>query len=232
MTEGLQAVIFDMDGLIIDSEKIYREGWFYGAKAMDTDLSEEFVNKMAGRSPEENTKELVAYTNNKTTVQKIRNWRENYFYEQLTNNKIKLKPYFCKLIEKLKLSKIKIAIATSSVEEKTSAIFEQYHLDSLFDVVVTGNQVEKVKPDPALYFEAQKRLDLPSQSLLVLEDSITGASAANSAGLPFIIIPDDSLNSTLRIPDNFKHMITVLDSLKDVEKWLYKNKHFNFSDQK
>lgn len=228
MVTGLQAVVFDMDGLIIDSEKVYREGWFYGAKAMDIDLPEELVVRMAGRSPEENTRELIAYTNNETIAQKIRNWRERYFYEQLLNNKVRLKPYFYRLIETLKLNKIKIAVATSSVEGKTSAIFEQHQLASLFDIVITGNQVEKVKPDPALYLKAQERLDLPSQSLLVLEDSVTGASAANSAGLPFIIIPDNSSNSTIKIPGNFNHMVTMLDSLESVEKWLYKNNYFDF----
>lgn len=228
MSKDLRAVIFDMDGLIIESEKVYREGWIYGAKAMNIDLLEELVARMAGRSPEENTRELIAYTNSKTTAQRIRNWRERYFYEQLINNKIMLKPYFCKLIETLKLNRIKTVVATSSIKEKTAAIFEQYQLSPLFDVIVTGDQVEKVKPDPALYLEAQKRLDMPSQSLLVLEDSVTGASAANSAGLPFIIIPDNSSNSTIKIPDNFKYMITVLDSLESVEKWLYRNKCFDF----
>ncbi|MGY3772456.1 HAD-IA family hydrolase [Tetragenococcus solitarius] len=131
-------------------------------------------------------------------------------------------------METLKLNRIKTVVATSSIKEKTAAIFEQYQLSPLFDVIVTGDQVEKVKPDPALYLEAQKRLDMPSQSLLVLEDSVTGASAANSAGLPFIIIPDNSSNSTIKIPDNFKYMITVLDSLESVEKWLYRNKCFDF----
>ncbi|GAA3020164.1 HAD hydrolase-like protein [Tetragenococcus solitarius] len=95
MSKDLRAVIFDMDGLIIESEKVYREGWIYGAKAMNIDLLEELVARMAGRSPEENTRELIAYTNSKTTAQRIRNWRERYFYEQLINNKIMLKPYFC-----------------------------------------------------------------------------------------------------------------------------------------
>lgn len=228
MSKDLRAVIFDMDGLIIESEKVYREGWIYGAKAMNIDLPEELVDRMAGRSPRENTRELVNYTNSKEKVQKIRNWRENYFYEQLINNEVKIKHYFRELIATLKINRVKTAVATSSIKEKAAAIFDQYQLASLFDVIVTGDQVEKVKPDPALYLEAQKRLDMPSQSLLVLEDSVTGARAANSAGLPFIIIPDNSSNSTIKIPDNFKYMITVLDSLESVEKWIYRNKCFDF----
>ena len=100
-------------------------------------------------------------------------------------------------------------------------MFVQYQMEGLFDVVLTGDEVKNVKPDPEIYLTTLELLGVSRENALVLEDSITGASAANNAQIPFIIVPDSSSEKTVVIPDNFTYMATTVSTLADVEIWLY-----------
>ncbi|HLQ39500.1 MAG TPA: HAD family phosphatase [Tetragenococcus sp.] len=226
MTKNLKAVIFDMDGLFLDSERVYREGWFIGAKALNITLPEGIVNRMAGRSPDANTQELVDFIGDKEKVLEIRKLREKHFYTQLDSNQITLKHYFRALVHTLKNNQVKTVVATTSHQQRVADIFNHFDLSPLFDIVITGDQVTHMKPSPDIYLEAQKQLKFSKDDLLVLEDSVTGASAANAAEIPFIMVPDRSLPGKIEIPANFVHMLSKVESLKNVEEWLYQNEAF------
>lgn len=226
MDNNVKAVIFDMDGLFLDSERVYREGWFQGAKKMGIQLPEEIVTRMAGRSPDANTHELVDFIHDKEKVLKIRKVREQYFYDQLDNDQIALKHYFRKLIHTLREHRIKTVVATTSHRNRVADIFNHYDLRPLFDIVITGDQVARMKPNPDIYLEAQKQLAFPKKNLLVLEDSVTGASAANAAKIPFIMVPDQSMPKQTVIPKDFSYMVEKVESLENVEQWLYQNEAF------
>lgn len=216
----LEAVIFDMDGLMIDTEKTYKEGWLLGAKALNVELPEAFIADAAGRSIDDNIRELNKLTNDMSVVKAIRKVREDYFYQNLEEARIPLKPHLTELIQLLKKNQIKTAVATSSYKQRVVRIFEHYQMDTWFDAVIAGDEVANVKPDPELYLTALEMLGTDSQKTMVLEDSVTGASAANNANLPFIIVPDSSSDKTIKIPDDFHHMETQLSTLKDVAVWL------------
>jgi HAD superfamily hydrolase (TIGR01509 family) len=220
MTRSLEAVVFDMDGLMIDTEKTYKEGWLLGANALNVELPGTFISDAAGRSIDDNIKALQQLTNDLSIVMSIRKIREDYFYQNLANGKIPLKPYLKELIEVLKANQIKTAVATSSYKNRVSRVFEHYHMTSWFDVVITGDEVANVKPHPELYLTALEMLGVDHQSALVLEDSITGARAANNAKIPFIIVPDSSSEQAVEIPADFRHIETIAPSLENVAHWL------------
>jgi HAD superfamily hydrolase (TIGR01509 family) len=200
MTRSLEAVVFDMDGLMIDTEKTYKEGWLLGANALNVELPGTFISDAAGRSIDDNIKALQQLTNDLSIVMSIRKIREDYFYQNLANGKT--------------------AVATSSYKNRVSRVFEHYHMTSWFDVVITGDEVANVKPHPELYLTALEMLGVDHQSALVLEDSITGARAANNAKIPFIIVPDSSSEQAVEIPADFRHIETIAPSLENVAHWL------------
>lgn len=216
----LEAVIFDMDGLMIDTEETYREGWLLGAQALGVELPETFVKGAAGRSIDDNIQALNAILDDMSLVMAIRNVREKHFHQSLAEGNIPLKPYLPELIQLLKKNQIKTAVATSSYRKRAMGIFDYYQMDTWFDAVVTGDEVKMVKPNPELYLTALDMLGVENQQALVLEDTVTGASAANNADIPFIIVPDSSSDKPIVIPEDFKYMQAKLVNLENVAEWL------------
>lgn len=195
MTSKIEAkdkslVIFDMDGLFFDSEKIYAEGWKRGFNAFGICVSDEFINSMAGKSAQDNNLAIGKFLDN-GTLQGVREIRENYFYQKLTEDEV-LPAYFAvEMGSLLKKTGYQIALASSSNDQRVYELLSSQRLCSFFNYVVTGDQVECVKPAPDLY---NKVLDLAGQSpraALAFEDTLTGVKAAQNAGIDVCLISEE-----------------------------------------
>jgi putative hydrolase of the HAD superfamily len=160
MENKLKAAIFDMDGLMIDTERVYAEGWVLGAQTLGFDLPQSFIDDAAGRSIDNNIQELLKLTNDMELVSAIRSVREEYFFTSLAEGKITLKPHLLTLLKTLRNAGIKTAVATSSYRSRVQKVFEHYQLSPLFDVTVTGDEVCQVKPNPEIYLTALNQLDV------------------------------------------------------------------------
>lgn len=217
----IQAVIFDMDGLILDTERAYSEGWKKGAKKYRVQLSQNFIINAAGRSVDDNIQALREIGLEDELIFNIRREREKYFYHQLNSSQIKIKPNFLQLIKKLNEKQIKTGVATSSYRDRVEKIFSHYQFAHLFDTIVTGDEVENVKPAPDVYDKVVEKLIVDKKRTIALEDSFTGAQAASNSGIPVIIVPDQSNYSNRIPPIDLPHLIAVKDSLVQVEEWLY-----------
>ncbi|MCD5028074.1 HAD family phosphatase [Enterococcus asini] len=222
---NLQAVIFDMDGLILDTERVYSEGWQKGATAKNIQLPPGFVENAAGRSVDDNIGALKAAGFDHELIHQIRKEREAYFYEQLDRDEIPVKPYFFDLIHFLRQQGIKTGLATSSYQGRVQRMFDHYQFHDLFDVVVAGDQVSRVKPDPEIYLQVLSQLQTAKEESLVLEDSVVGGRAASSGGIPFILVPDKSAAKSQTVPDPFPNLLGVKESLGTVLEWLKEFEH-------
>jgi len=213
----MKAVIFDMDGLMIDSERVTFRCCRKALQPMGLDMSEDFYKQMLGRSQ---TEVLGLYQ---------RNYGEDFPYESyITETFVYLKDYYnahgvpvkkglTDLLTALKAHDIKCAVASSSPRERVSDTLTRAGVIAFFDAMVCGDEVKRSKPDPEIFLTACTKLSVSPQDALVLEDSENGILCAHRAGIPVICVPD------MKVPAKEFADLTdgVLDSLRDVKARLF-----------
>ncbi|MBO1305179.1 HAD family phosphatase [Enterococcus sp. 669A] len=187
----LKIVIFDMDGLLVDTERVYRDGWQYATKQHGVDLPEHMFQGWVGKGYHETTNALVELTNDPQLVQEIRKTRENYFYQELEAGRVEAKPYAKEALQAAK-ENYTVALATSTMGERARNVLETLGFLQYIDHPVFGDEVEKLKPAPDLYLEALRRAGFSAGEGVAVEDSITGSQAAENAGLPVLMVPDSN----------------------------------------
>ena len=178
----IKAVIMDVDGVIIDTEKtnavasiqMFRELYNIEVKPQD------FVPFM-GTGSVRYVQGVAEKYGIDIDVKKATRKREENFIKNLNN--LQLFPGVRNFIQVVKQNGLKIAIATSSDQSKFQAAFQRVGLvEQQFDVIVTGSEIKHKKPHPEIYFATAKKLELKPSDCLVIEDSIMGVEAAKKAG--------------------------------------------------
>lgn len=201
------AIIFDFDGVIIDSESIryktYKELFLkeYSVELPDKDVT--FV----GRTPSENMVYFLKMYNLKGNVNELMDKRKELLNNVFSKKEnIKPIPGLFGLLKQLQSNEIKLAIASSSSEEYVTNILKYLNLADTFDVVVTGDMVTKGKPDPEIFIKVVNMLNEKRESCVVIEDAINGIAAAKAAGIKVIAITSffsrEELSSADKIVDD------------------------------
>ena len=212
----IKAVIFDLDGLLIDSEiisyKIYKEI----LHKFGHDFSiEEYAQNFSGKTEVKNVTNLIDTYNLPWTIEMGLN---NVFEieSKFLAKGVALKTGAKELLAYLKDKCFKIAISSSSTEDRALTILKQHNIIEYFDEFVFGHEVEKGKPSPDIFLKACDKLSENPEECLVLEDSEAGIQSAYSAGIPVICIPD------MKVPNqNYLYMTkAVLYSLEEVVYYL------------
>nr|WP_245917559.1 HAD family hydrolase [Bacillus canaveralius] len=186
----IKAIIFDFDGTIIDTESLWYRVFKevleadYGvtlpleqfAKVIGTtdELLYEYINSQSANPVER--EELTAKVSEKFTS-----------YEDV----LLLRDGVHEVMEEARDLGLKLAIASSSHREWVEEFLERFQLHGYFETIKTKEDVLRVKPDPALYLEAIKELDVKAEEALAVEDSVNGSLAAVTAGLHCVVIPND-----------------------------------------
>ena len=210
-------VIFDLDGLLIDSEiisfRLYEELTGKYGRSMTL---EEYATDCSGKTSLANMKLLLERYQLPITLEEGMTFVDEREKEYLKDG-VALKPGACELLAYLKENHYKILLATSSTEERAEGILRQNKIRDYFEHLVYGVNVKRGKPFPDIFLKACEDANEPAKNCLVLEDSEAGIQAAHSAGIDVICIPD------MREPgEEFQKMVTAqLISLKDVIIWLH-----------
>jgi len=197
-----EAFIFDMDGLMFDTEPIYYRSWSEAAELLGYHLSKEFFSETQGRNNRDAEKILIQYTDPSININRFRElWKDKWF--QLGRESgINLKPGLTELLEWLRLNGFPLALATSSNLEIMDFCLNETGLDDYFREKVCGQEVKAGKPKPDIYLEAAKRLNVTPSKCIVLEDSSSGAKAGVAAGMMVFLIPDQ-----IDPPDDVKQQV-------------------------
>jgi HAD superfamily hydrolase (TIGR01509 family) len=184
----IKGVIFDMDGVLVNSEFVYRGHLYEFLKSLDIEVEISELNFLAGSSGSVEDDYLVKKINK--SIEEVKQLRETYFKGiTIDYEKIK-KPYVNELLDYLVSKKIKIGLASSSKMENIKYVLEDCKIKDYFSVVVSGEMFQESKPNPEIYHYTASAMELDKEELLVIEDSNYGVLAGKAAGLKVAAVID------------------------------------------
>lgn len=210
IARNVLAVIFDMDGLMFNTEDVYKQVMIDMGKKRGKVLTVEVHQKMMGKANHEDIRILLDFWGLNEDVAKVANERRQMYVEVMNTNTKAQKGLF-NLLNVLEARKIEKAIATGTIGWLTEKNLELFNLSSRFKRIISGEMVTKGKPNPEIYLLAVKSLGLEPEQCLALEDSVNGVMAAKSAGCKVFAVPNRySINQNFSIADG------VFESLADI----------------
>ncbi len=190
MKDTITAVLFDMDGLVLDTEKLYTRFWQEAACACGYPMTKEQALGMRSLNRGAGLSKMQSYFGPDVDYDFIRQKRIELMDAFVEKEGVTLKPGIHELLAFLKERGIKTAIATSSPMERTVLYLTSVRLQNSFDELVSGYMVERGKPEPDIYLYAAEKLGVKPEECMVLEDSPAGILAAHRAGCMPVMIPD------------------------------------------
>lgn len=186
----IKGILFDMDGVILDTEKLYTRFWQEAAQFFGYPMTKEQALGMRSLNREAGKAQLESYFGKGIDYGEIRNKRIELMNAFVEKEGVTEKPGIRELVAYFIDHGYKTAVATSSPPERTRLYLESVGLADKFDILVSGYMVEKGKPEPDIYLYAAAQLGLKPSECLVLEDSPTGILAAKRAGCVPVMVPD------------------------------------------
>jgi len=176
------AAIFDMDGVLVNSNAVHLKTWQAFGKRYGIEVNEEiFAKYMNGRRNDEFLEEMYPGRWSQEERLRIGAEKEAYYREHFVKE-VPAVPGVVEFINNLARRGVPLALATSAVRENAELITEVLGVRSLFNAMVTGLDVTEAKPNPAIFLEAARRLKVPPSQCIVFEDSPAGVEAARRAG--------------------------------------------------
>lgn len=185
-----QGVVFDMDGLLLDTERLYRIVFQELVREHGHTLSDAGYARMVGHRVDTSKQVLAEELGPTAPVDAIFDQLNARYHARIAKAPVPLRPGALELIRKLQQLGIPLALATSTYRDLTDAKLRNVGLETAFCVTICGDEVEHGKPHPEPYLRAVQGLGIAPAQAIALEDSPTGLTAAHTAGLYTILVPD------------------------------------------
>lgn len=187
----IKAVIFDMDGVLIDSETIEKKNMIKSAEINSLPFEDDFFELFLGCNDEMSYKLLLERYKNSKIVDKYLSDLEQLQAKEYKEGNIKLKHGTREIIDYLRNNNIPYALATGSSYKYVELDFLQNGYDKIpFDYIVTGDKIINSKPNPEIFIKAANLMNININDCLVVEDSPKGIEAAYSSGAQSCFVPD------------------------------------------
>lgn len=182
-----KALLFDLDGTLVDSEPLKGQALALATKHFGGDVSSEIYKDVMGKTWEEVTQYFFSNSGISVTLDLFDPVFRKH-YDELLNSNLTEKEGLRSFLEFSKSTKIKMGLVTSASKWMTEKILKQLSLSHFFDVIVTREDVALHKPNPEAYLLALKKLDVSPSDSVVFEDSESGVLAAQAAKCRFIFV--------------------------------------------
>ena len=190
LAEPIEAVLFDMDGTLIDSESVFRSALFSACAELGFEMTTEIHHNIVGGTAENTKRVLHQAFGEAFPFTDFHDVCTMHIQAELERNPMRTKRGAQDLVQFLDQSGIPMAVATSSRHMHANGHLSQVGLLPYFRTVVTRDDVANPKPHPEPYLMAARRLDIHPSRCIVIEDTPTGVLAATSAGMRTILVPD------------------------------------------
>lgn len=211
----IKNVIFDMDGTLTDTEKLYHAAWNKVSEKYHLDGAEEMLQTVSGMPTVKIGEIFSEKYGDDVNFDSFINERNKMFVES-TKTYVPLKPYAKELLINLRSKGIKIALATSTLNDLAYRNLATAGILEYFDCIITGDMVEHGKPEPDIFLKAADGLSARPYECAVVEDSRNGVIGAYKAGMiPImavdLVVPDDTMFNTAK---------KICYSLKETEDYI------------
>lgn len=190
MITKFKAVVFDMDGVIFDTESAVIKVWKQVADMRGIPDIESFCMDCLGTNAAETKSKFLKRYGDLYPYDEIRAQKTGMVREMFKRGEIYTKPGAREILSTLKSKGIKVALASSTREEAVREELTIAGLIDYFDVIVTGDMVNNSKPAPDIFLKACERLGIDPKDAAGIEDSFNGVRSSKSAGLYTIMVPD------------------------------------------
>lgn len=205
-------VLFDMDGVVLDTEKLYARFWAEAAHALGYPMTYEQALGMRSLNNAAGQAKLESYFGPGVSRAQMRDKRVELMDAYVAEFGVETKPGIHALLDQLKARGIRCAIATSSPLERARKYLDGLGLTEKFDCICSGHDVAHGKPEPDIYLHAAACLGLQPENCLAIEDSPAGIESAYRAGCMPVLVPDlDGSDEAMR-----KMLFAEADSLADI----------------
>jgi len=186
---SFKALIFDMDGLVLDSEATYRAAWQLACEQMGYRLPEVFWLGLSGQPGDIVLQQLSKVCGGDFNISKFQQLSAESWCLQVQQQGIPVKKGFFSLLQYLRQQGLPFGLATNSHRREAENCLALAGLDQVFSILIARDQVSQPKPAPDLFLQAAAQLGVAAVDCLVLEDSAVGIAAAVAAKMPCVYIP-------------------------------------------
>ena len=210
----IKAIIFDMDGLMIDSERVTFEGYQEMLKKMNLTMSEDFYITLLGKPIKGIYQRFYDVYGQDFPIESVIKDVHQYMAERFEKKGVPLKKGLISLLEYLKAHHYKTIVATSSNRDRVDNILQSADIEKYFDDSICGDEVTKGKPNPEVFLKSCQKLGVNVDEAIVLEDSEAGIQASHAANIKVICIPDMKYPEPEFVEKTYK-IFKDLDEVKD-----------------
>ncbi|MBW6409482.1 HAD family hydrolase [Clostridium weizhouense] len=186
----IEAVLFDMDGVIFDTERIYLEIWTNIFNKYGYKMTKDVYVTVMGRGRENVIKTFVDIYGDNLPIMKMYDEKDELLLQIIDSGEVPIKPGAIEILKSLKKNGYKVALATSAKRNRLDKQLKIGNIKNIFDAIVCGDDVTKSKPNPEIFLDAAKKLSVSPKKCIVIEDSPAGIRAAYNANMVGLHVED------------------------------------------
>ena len=216
----IDGFIFDMDGILFDTERLFNECFSKALRSYGVEDVDYYINICIGRSTVESKKLCMERLPKDFPYDEMQMKLREMFNSRLMEGGMPVKTGVYLMLEYLKANRYPIGLASSSSMRSVTHHLEEANMKEYFSVIVSGDMVERGKPQPDIYLCALEQMKLKGKNVIAFEDSPNGLKAATAAGIKAVMIPDQIEYSDELKPyvyERFNTMTAALEALKKGE---------------